>query len=124
MKAHAREQAQLAAAISEVLAPHIQAQQLAIEDIAGQLVELRAGQAELREQVAGFCKPAPLPPDYLALKVAAWRLGVSDETLRRRCQAREVDAIFQLGRWYVRLTPSDLGIVEGTTRPETHRLRK
>jgi hypothetical protein len=110
---------QLATAIAEVLEPYTRAQQTAVEDLAGQLVELRASLAEVRDQIASFCEPAPLPPDYLALKVAAWRLGVSDETLRRRCQANKVDAIWQLGRWYVRLPPSDRGIVAATTSAKT-----
>jgi hypothetical protein len=73
--------------LAALLEPHTRAQRVAVEAF----VELRDDLAELREQLRELREPPAPPPDgYIALKVAAWRLGASVETLRRRACTGEV----------------------------------
>jgi hypothetical protein len=70
--------------------------QAALRDQGGEIMLLKA-------QMAALLKPAAAPRGFLALKVAAGITGHSPEWLRRKCEARKVDADKIGGSWFVKI---------------------
>jgi hypothetical protein len=70
-------------------------------------LEMREQMLELQRKLAGS-PPARVDDDrYVSLLVAARQIGRSNEFLRQRAVRGEIDAIFQDGKWLVKLDEID-----------------
>jgi hypothetical protein len=78
------------------------------------LAELRHDLDVVMLRLDAMDGPQPAPPGFEPLKLAAWRLGISTETLRRRAAARAIPSVRIGGKWHV----DARGIEESTPRPD------